>query len=365
MSETETQADHPTETAATLSRGKKLLFVLILSLLVFGVLEVGIRVVVPKVAWSSARWFWDDGVEHSIDRSEWPTTYPKSASGRHAYVEFDVPVAFNADGFRGPEFADSTGPVVIFIGDSTTMGHGVAYEGSFARIVESQLRERIGPYDVWNLGRSGSGPVVQYLLLDRILKQYPQADVRAVVMVTGLSVQHGAGNDLVDMRRNLAYIDGGRPPEGRRNVRWWSFIRKSAVLHGIEMMLAPWRRENVRLPNVDDWDGMWADYTSCVDRIHALCQERAIPMVLTYLSGRASEKPEDIASIASQFEQYVASQPNTSLAICTPKLADALSNTLWYFPIDGHVNAATHAYCADQIAPVLIDQLAKASTSHD
>ena len=365
MSDVQSEEQLADDAGRKLSLGKKLLFALILAGMLFGVLEVGIRMAAPMVAWSSAHWVWDDGVDARQDSDEWPNTYPKNATGRHVYIEFDVSVAFNADGFRGPEFDESVGPVVIFIGDSTTMGHGIAYEDSFARIVEQGLREKFGAFDVWNLGRSGSGPVVQYLLLDRILKKYPNADVRAVVMVTGMSVQHGAGNDLVDMQRNLAYIDGGRPPKGRKTVRWWSFIRGSAVLHGIEMLLAKWRRENVRLSDIADWDGHWKRYTECVDRVHALCRERDIPLLLTYLSGRASEKLEDIATIRQHFDTYAASRESVGVAACTPKLADELTGKLWYYPIDGHINTAAHAYCAEQIGTVLFDQLQEASPTDE
>ena len=356
---TEIRSDPPDETGdfpAPLSRGKKILFSIILAVVLLGVAEVALRIAFPRLAWSSARYLWDGGETLEPDRAEWPATYPKSAKGRHAYIEFDVPVSYNSDGFRGDDFDPSKGPVVIFGGDSTTAGHGIHYDDMFTTRIEAALRERFGNMQLWNLGRSGSGPVVQALLLERILDKYPSAEIAAVVLISSVSTQRGAGNDLLDMQRNLPYLDGGRPESGSRKLSLRYMLRKSAVIHGAEALVAKWRRENIRMPRLENWDTLWDNMYRCLDHMRQSAEKRNAPFVVAFLAARPSERSEDVEEVAQRYKRYL-DEHQLTLIRCEPILAKALRDKLYYYPIDGHINAIAHRYVADTIIPPLITLL--------
>lgn len=361
---TEASADNQSSTPQpdppiVLSRKKKALLAFLMLLVLFGSLEIVLRIIFPRIAWPTARVIWDGGADLKPDRSEWPTTYPKGASGVHTYIEFAVPVTFNSDGFRDDEFDPDAGPVVIFLGDSTVAGHGIEFDETFVYRVEQALQARFGDIQVWNLGRSGSGPVVQTLLLERILAKYPTADVRAVVLISGLGPQNGAGNDLTDMERNFAFLEGGRPgPSAPKAFRPQYLLRRSAILHGCEILLSQWRRENWRLPTLKNWDELWQMYYTCLDKLRAICDARDADLIVTYLSGWMTELPADIEDVTQRMRQYLDPE-DIPLVSCVPKLAPELQGKLWYYPIDGHVNVLAHEHCAEQLTPVIIETLAK------
>lgn len=348
--------ENPGDLPVPTSRRKKIFFSLTLAILMLGVLEVVLRTTFPRLAWSSAHYLWDNGEDLAPDQTEWPLTYPKNAKGRHAYIEFDVPVSYNSDGFRGGEFDSSKGPVVIFSGDSTTAGHGISYEDMFTTRIAAALRERFGNIQVWNLGRAGSGPVVQALLLQRILDKYPSADIAAVVLISSVSTQRGAGNDLLDMKRNLPYLDGGRPEPGSHKLALRYLLRKCALIHGAEVLVSKWRRENIRMPRLKNWDELWNGMYRCLDRMRVLTEERGAAFVVTFLAARPSERPEDVEEVARRYKQYL-DKYNLPLIRCEPILAEELRDKLYYYPIDGHINTLAHHYVADQIIPPLIKLL--------
>ncbi len=342
-----------------LSRKKKVFLAFVTLVFVFGVIEVGLRIAFPRIAWPSARVLWDGGASLTPDTSEWPTTNPKNASGVRTYIEFAVPERFNSDGFRDEEFDPAKGPVVILLGDSTTQGHGIEYEQTFAYRVEETLRERFGNVQVWNLGRSGSGPVVEIRLLERILAKYPTAQVEAVVLIAGVSVQNAAGNDLIDMKRNFAYLHGGRPDYTRpKSLRLRYIVRRSAILHGGEILVARWRRENWRMPRLADWDELWNMYFTCVDRLRAICDERGASIIAVHLAGLMSDEPADIEGITARMRAYF--EPHGIRVVeCAPGLAPELKGKLLYYPIDGHINTTAHEYCATLMAPVIADVISQ------
>lgn len=342
--------------AHRLSRGKRILFSLVIAVMLLGVVEVGLRVFTPRIAWSSAHYLWEGGAALESDRSEWPRTYPKNARGRHAFVEFDVPVAYNADGFRGADFDPTQGPVVIFLGDSTTAGHGIRYDDMFTTLVAGALRERFGRIAVWNLGRAGSGPVVQARLLDRILARYPSARVEAIVLISGVSTQRGAGNDLLDMQRNLPYLDGGRPEPGPRRLALRYHLRRVAIIHGAEWLVGRWRREHLRMPRLRNWDGLWRDFYRCLDRMRSLADARGASFIVAHLAGRPSETRANVEEVAGRFKTYL-DRYGIPLVGCYPALAESLRGKLYYYPLDGHVNALAHHYIADQLIPVVTEVL--------
>jgi hypothetical protein len=341
-----------------LSLRKRLFFCLMIVGVMLVVAEVVLRIAYPRLAWNAARYAWEGDEPFTSDGTEWPRSYPKGARGVHSYIEFDVPVSFNSDGFRDDEFDPDAGPVVIVLGDSTTAGHGVTKDETFVSLVESRLRKTYSKLQVWNLGRAGSGPVIQTRLLERILDRYPDARVECVVMVTAVSVRGYAGNDLLDMRRNIEFLKSGRPSPRNQPMRWRCLLRQLAIVHGVECLVAKWRRERIRSPRIEQWDKLWQDYDRCVERFVNLCHARNATPVVMQICSRATETVEDVRETVAKFRGCL-DKRGIPLVTSVPAIAPGMRGRLFYYPIDGHENALGHAYAADRLAPVVESILAE------
>ncbi|GMV92975.1 MAG: hypothetical protein AMXMBFR82_27530 [Candidatus Hydrogenedentota bacterium] len=127
------------------------------------------------------------------DRTDTYTTMPKSGEPR----EFVVSVS--AQGVRGPEVGPKEPDEfrVVALGDSLTMGWGVAYEDSYPHILEELLSEQMPgrKVTVINAGVAGYGPWQERIfLLERcfalepdlvILQLYPENDVHNTLNQSG------------------------------------------------------------------------------------------------------------------------------------------------------------------------------------
>ena len=90
-----------------------------------------------------------------------------------------VPVSINKDGLRDRDYpVERTGPRrYVFLGDSLTMGWGVAAEQSFAKRLEAKLNAQ-APTEVLNFGHGNYNTVQEVnLFLEKGLKYKPDAVV--------------------------------------------------------------------------------------------------------------------------------------------------------------------------------------------
>lgn len=117
--------------------------------------------------------------------------------GRYRQIsnEFDIEVTVNSSGFRG---AEPTGaPEVVFLGDSFTFGHGLRDNETFAAIYCAQRGLACA-----NLGRSGTGTMMQANILRHYLKSENWTPRRVLLFVMAMTGSLSEGNDLND---NLLY----------------------------------------------------------------------------------------------------------------------------------------------------------------
>jgi hypothetical protein len=329
------------------SRLKDALLVGLSTLALLACTEVGLRALVPMLTWGGAHLTWEAGAHTVGTPSEWPPTYPKNSSGTLSYIEFSIPVRFNSDGFRDTEFQHDERNVILFLGDSSTEGHGVLHDSTFVSRVERQLRTRRPNITCWNAARSGTGTVEQVRILERLLSKYDHVTFSAVVLATCASLQNSSGNDLAETHSLITFLGGGRPsPRApRHGVR--DFVRSSAILHGAEVSIAEWRRRSIRMPSLSDSSRLWGDYYACLDRVRLLCCERQIPLLVACLDIYPSDRPHDIAAIGRRFSSYL-TRYSIPFVMCAPQTS-TLAQNLWFFPIDGHPNALGHRYIADQL----------------
>lgn len=115
---------------------------------------------------------WIEGKDKPLDGEHRLYTYKPGSAG----LTYGHPVRINRYGFRGPEFrprnseGGNQGFRILILGDSLTMGQGVAEEERYATLVEAQLRARYttASIEVVNLGVMGFETVQEEKILVRM-----------------------------------------------------------------------------------------------------------------------------------------------------------------------------------------------------
>jgi acyl-CoA thioesterase-1 len=153
--------------------------------------------------------------------------------------------------------ADRHAPLVIFLGDSLTAGHGLAAKESFPAQIESMLATEGRPVRIVNAGVSGDTSAGGLRRLDWLLAQKP----------TVLVVELGANDGL----------RGASPQETERNLRE---IVTHAKGQGVRVLLL-----GMKLP-----PNYGQEYLRGFEEIYpALARELHVPLVPFLLEGVAGD----------------------------------------------------------------------------
>jgi lysophospholipase L1-like esterase len=132
------------------------------------------------------------------------------------YAKYWKPI--NSLGFRDKE-PDNNNPVVLFVGDSFTAGHGLkSVDDRFSNIAGKELNKKGKKYTVINIGKPNLDSRSEYDVMrdfiymarikpDKIILQYCGNDIEGVAMNNGLIFD--GFNPPPDMNKFLILIGSG------------------------------------------------------------------------------------------------------------------------------------------------------------
>lgn len=132
------------------------------------------------------------------------------------YAKYWKPI--NSSGFRDKQ-PDNNNPVILFVGDSFTAGHGLKYvDDRFSNIVGKGLNKKGRKYTVINIGKPNLDSRSEYDVMrdfiymtrikpDKIILQYCGNDIEGVAMNNGLIFD--GFNPPLDMNKFLILIGSG------------------------------------------------------------------------------------------------------------------------------------------------------------
>lgn len=226
-----------------MSTGKKLAFALTLVILLVGVAELICRAVGAGGA---------NAVAHYI--SDWHET----PDGRTFWVVRGE--GYNADGMRDRTHAVDKPPGVrriVCLGDSVTVGHGVARSQSYPFLFESFLKQLGLPVEVFNIAVSGWSTRQEATAYRAIVRRY-----RPDHIFLGFCL-----NDVAEMQNNLT-----APPHWvmsilvrRSALVRWALHAESRQIEGVEQLFDEFETEAVR----DGWERVFADLLALRDDTRA------------------------------------------------------------------------------------------------
>jgi hypothetical protein len=258
--------------------------------------------------------------------------YQPETRVRHRTEEFDVEVRFDAHGRRvGEEDAPPCAPLALFVGDSLTLGWGVAEEETFASRVGEALGLRMA-----NLGVAGYGTDQCYLKLRR----------DGLPLRPSLVVYTFSPNDLVEVLHGKRY--------GRAKPRF--------RLEGDQLVLSPARERSRFLERHSSLYGSWQSFLQ--GRTPATLTSGQVREVRRLITRLIRAMAADSRAAGATFVLVTAHQPWLHEAVDGQPRAvrvdagPALDRTVREggpvrFTRDPHWNAPAHGVVAEEIVATL------------
>jgi hypothetical protein len=312
---------------------------------------------------------------------------------RHVTRLWDATIRINSEGWRDREPGPAeTAPVILGLGDSMAFGWGVQVEESLLSLVEERIR-REHPARLIKAGVPGTGTGDQLRLLEMIGPRYQP---RAVLLCFFV------GNDFVDVQLGGAAqydVEDGllaRRPLGNESSSWLAqarsqMVRRSHLLQLVRAVQLNWTRPHspqqasqghpprhwdewlrefalVHLKNYPERTQRAVDETlRYLDGFQALCQSRAVPLVLVAIPRSyqvyPQEREELLTGLRLTEEDLDLDRPQRLLkgwavergVVAVDLLPafrahqrDSPGVNLYYYP-DAHLNALGHRVAAETI----------------
>jgi hypothetical protein len=154
--------------------------------------------------------------------------------------DYSVEMVTNNMGFRGRDIGEKAPGAyrIVMLGDSFTLGEGVGDSSTFPRLTEEYLNGKGGrKYEVINLGVESYAPVLEYLLLKRVIRELgPDIVVLSFDMSDLLNEYTYRRTAVFDDEGDVAAVDGfpeykrRRESPAERTIKW---IRERLFITGI------------------------------------------------------------------------------------------------------------------------------------
>lgn len=249
--------------------------------------------------------------------------YRAGARERHRTSEFDVEIAINAQGFRGPDWPARDGRRrILVLGDSFAFGWGVEQNETFS----ARLAQLAPEWQVLNAAVSGYGTDQELLLLEELM---PKVEPDLVI-VTYCSNDRMESTSRAPYGRAKPYFarhDGELLLEGVPIEESW-LVGHSYLARAI----AKARAERARPDRVLDPNGEWA----------LICD------LYRAMRDRAHGAPILIVSSEDRLARFAAEEKAVHHLDVRPALSRATEPV--EFAIDRHWTAAGHALVAQELA---------------
>ena len=308
--------------------------------------------------------------------------------GRHRNWDFDVQYSINSLGFRADSlFPDRRGSnVCAVVGDSFTFGLGVNDRQTFVHLLDANAS--VG-WQFVNFAVPGYSTDQELLLIEHDVLAFKPQRILLVVYL---------GNDLLDNSRAVPVQGPGPKPffdlgqddhrlqlrnvpvpaptgEGARSRR---ADLASAVLHGLHAEphgFQRWLQGHLALarlvwkagPDVSpDLESKLRErfqpdvrlFGALVARIRNRCRERGIRLTVALLTGRSFlEHPDTLSGRYQEIYRDLALQELEKAEIAVTDICSVMKRVWsrngrprWYYPNDGHLTPAGHAFVAKTLA---------------
>lgn len=219
-------------------------------------------------------------------------------------------------GQRGPELRDGGAPRVLVLGDSVTMGWGVAEEATWPSVLSETLHATRPGVEVVNGGVLGWG-VEQYAQRLPRLAELTSPDV----ILVGYFPNDPGGTESVS--------------RGRRSSSALGRLVQSRLGGGNGQTASEYHR-SLHAEGSPGWTRVRDSFASIADS----CRERAVPCAIVLLPS-LSEQPYPLSEEHARLVA-LASEVGLLAIDLAPTVADREPPSMWVAPDDAHPNAAIH-----------------------
>ena len=249
---------------------------------------------------------------HGVDRT---------LASRLWFYKYWKPI--NSLGFRDNE-PNNNNPVILFAGDSFTMGHGLkSVDERFSNIVGNELRKKGKKYTAINIGKNGLDTREEYDVMknfiyqtrikpEKIVLQYYGNDIDNVAINNGIPF---SGFPLPDMNKFLLHIIAG---SYFFNYIYWSFPREYPVESYIAFLTQAYKNDLVLSKQKDNLR-LFIDYA---DKNSI----QLIVVVLPFFNDIELSNSMYVNDIVNHFETNNVSTINVSQLVSNIPLSERIIN---------------------------------------